>query len=59
MPSKSNNMNRIELLNSICKEFPFGKGVEVGTFKGELSKDIIQKWMGTLYMVDVWRPLGD
>lgn len=52
-------MNRIELLNSICKEFPFGKGVEVGTFKGEFSKEIIKKWLGTLYMIDVWRPLGE
>jgi len=52
-------MNRIELLNSICKEFPFGKGVEVGTFKGEFSREIIKEWLGVLYMVDVWRPLGD
>lgn len=52
-------MNRIELLQQICKEFPFGKGAEVGTFKGEFSKEIIKEWMGVLYMVDVWRPLGN
>ncbi len=35
------------------------KGVEVGVFKGEFSKQILSKWPGTLYMVDPWRPLGD
>jgi hypothetical protein len=38
---------------------PYGKGVEVGTFKGEFSREIVSKWNGTLYMVDVWRPLGE
>ena len=31
------------------------KGVEVGVFKGEFSKEILSKWEGTLYMVDPWR----
>ena len=35
------------------------KGVEVGVFKGEFSKEIVSKWGGILYMVDPWRPLGD
>jgi hypothetical protein len=35
------------------------KGVEVGVFKGDFSKEILSKWPGTLYMVDPWRPLGD
>ena len=52
-------MTRLELLQQICTEFPFGKGAEIGTFKGEFSKDILEKWLGVLYMVDVWRPLGD
>lgn len=38
---------------------PSGRGVEIGVFKGDLSKELISKWNGTLYMVDVWRPLGD
>ena len=53
------NINRIELLKEIGLEFPYGKGIEIGTFKGEFSKEILQSWNGTLYMVDVWRPLGD
>jgi hypothetical protein len=53
------NINRVELLKEIGLEFPHGKGVEIGTFKGQFSKEILQNWNGTLYMVDVWRPLGD
>ena len=34
-------------------------GVEIGVFKGRFSKAILDRWPGTLYMVDPWRPLGD
>jgi hypothetical protein len=50
--------NRIEFLKEILSQMPQGKGIEIGTFKGELSKEILQMWNGTLYMLDVWRPLG-
>jgi hypothetical protein len=53
------DITRVELINIIGKGFPNGKGVEVGTFKGEFSKQILENWSGTLYMVDVWRPLSD
>jgi hypothetical protein len=36
-----------------------GKGVEIGVLKGEFSKQILKNWGGTLYMVDVWKALGD
>jgi cephalosporin hydroxylase len=52
------DINRIELLKKISFEFPNGKGAEIGTFKGEFAKEILQNWGGTLYMIDVWRPLG-
>jgi hypothetical protein len=52
-------MNRIDLIREIGKEFPNGFGAEVGTFRGEFSKEIMGIWPGTLYMIDVWRPLGD
>ena len=32
-----------------------GKGVEVGTFKGEFAKTILSNWNGALYMIDPWR----
>lgn len=53
------NINRIDLLKEISLEFPNGKGAEIGTFKGEFAKEILQNWSGTLYMIDVWRPLGE
>ena len=46
----------IEELNGIS---PYGKGVEIGVFKGQFSREILSIWGGTLYMVDVWRPLGE
>lgn len=50
--------NRIEFFRELFEKIPNGKGVEVGTFKGEFSRQIVSVWNGTLYMVDVWRPLG-
>lgn len=47
-------MTRIELMEKIGKEFPNGKGVELGVYLGEFSKEIMHVWGGTLYMVDVW-----
>jgi len=56
---KYKDISRVDLINEIGKEFPNGKGVEVGTFKGEFSKEIMENWEGSLYMVDVWRPLSN
>lgn len=56
---KLQDFTRTDLINIIGEEFPKGRGVEVGTFKGEFSKEIMNNWSGTLYMVDVWRPLSD
>lgn len=53
------NKNRIEFLREMLNDIPKGKGIEVGTFKGELSREILNMWDGTLYMLDVWRPLGN
>lgn len=53
------SIDRVELIRQIGAEFPDGYGVEVGTFKGEFSKEIMENWGGTLWMVDVWRGLGD
>ena len=57
--AKKININRLQLIESIGTEFPNGKGVEVGTFKGEFSKEIMKLCGGTLYMVDVWLPLNN
>lgn len=55
--AKKKDIDRKVLIKTIGLEFPKGKGVEVGTFKGHFSRDIMQSWEGTLYMVDVWSPL--
>ena len=36
-----------------------GKGVEIGSFKGEFAKQILNTWEGILYMVDPWRELTE
>jgi len=46
----------------IRKQFPtllneYSIGVELGVYKGEFSKIILNNWDGTLYMIDVWRSL--
>ena len=52
-------MNNRNLLPHLLNEMNLtGAGVELGTFKGEFSKVILDSWGGTLYMVDVWRPLS-
>lgn len=56
---KIRNISRIELMKEIGNKNPKGRGVEVGTFQGEFSKDILNSWDGTLFMVDVWRPLSN
>lgn len=52
------DINRIELIKQLGFNFANGTGVEVGSFKGEFAKQILDVWSGTLYMVDVWRGLG-
>jgi hypothetical protein len=49
---------RLQQLLELSAEFPQGRGIEIGTFRGEFSKEIITSWPGTLYMLDVWRPLN-
>lgn len=50
---------REDLIKDLKNIISGTKGVEIGVFKGDFSKYILQNWDGTLYMVDVWRPLGD
>ena len=52
--------NRSEFIKELNYYLPReGRGVEIGVYKGEFSKEILENWEGTLYMVDVWRSLGD
>jgi hypothetical protein len=41
-------MNRIDLLDVIFSDQKIKVGVEIGTFKGEFSKEILKRLSGTL-----------
>lgn len=57
---KTKFVDRTEWIRNWDKFIPSdGVGVEVGTFTGELSNYILNNWKGKLYMIDVWRPLGE
>jgi hypothetical protein len=53
------NENRVSLIQNILSKFDLGVGAEIGTFKGEFSKEILRHWNGKLYMIDVWRDLSE
>jgi hypothetical protein len=50
---------RVDLARRLNEIAPNGRGVEVGVFMGQYSREILEVWGGPLYMVDVWRPLGE
>jgi hypothetical protein len=52
-----NFTHRDQLPSILCDMGLTNKGAEVGTFRGQFSKTILESWPGKLYMVDVWRPL--
>lgn len=56
---KKLDIDRLTLFSQILPKISNGFGVEVGTFKGEFSKQILSIWDGTLYMVDVWREMDE
>ena len=57
--TKKTYKSRLDFLEKLNEVAPGGNGVEIGVFKGQFSKDILLRWGGTLFMVDVWRPLGE
>ena len=50
--------NRLDVVDVLNQLSPNGKGVEIGSFKGEFAAHIVKNWTGKLYMVDIWRPLS-
>lgn len=54
------NKNREEIIPSVLTNNNLnGIGVEIGVFKGQFSKHILENWSGKLYMVDPWRELDN
>ena len=43
----------------IINEYGCQEGAEIGVFKGVFSRTLLEKWSGTLWMIDPWRPFGD
>lgn len=53
------NTGRIETISNILNKIGAKTGVEIGVFKGEFSRNILERWNGTLYLIDPWRELSD
>lgn len=49
--------NRKELVDLFQNKNLIGRGVEVGSYKGEYASEILKRWHGDLYLVDVWEEL--
>lgn len=43
----------------LLNKLNLNRGVEVGSFKGQFAKHILENWGGELYLIDVWRELSD
>ena len=46
------------LIPEILNENKCKIGIEIGVFKGEFSKHLLNNWDGKLFLVDPWRALG-
>jgi hypothetical protein len=53
------NKTREDAICEILNSSNAKTGVEIGVFKGEFSKRILQGWNGRMYLIDPWRPLGE
>lgn len=52
--------SRVQLGDFLNQKGLTGRGVEVGVFKGEFSRVMLETWKGQkLYLVDVWRELDN
>lgn len=49
------NLDRVSLITNILISRDYSVGVEVGSFKGEFAKELLERWGGTLYLVDIWK----
>jgi hypothetical protein len=52
-------LTRELLTRNILNQYSLNVGAEIGTFKGQFSKHLLENWHGKLFMIDVWRGLGD
>ena len=59
MIKKDLQLNRNQVIPGLLDSIKAKRGVEIGVFKGQWSRELLSEWNGTLYMIDPWRPLGD
>lgn len=60
MAAIKQEVNRLDLIPMLLNQHcPSGKGVEIGVFKGQFTEHLLDKWAGTLYLVDPWRALDE
>jgi hypothetical protein len=52
-------MEREDLIDEYFVKRGYKVGAEIGSLKGEFSAEILKRWEGELYMVDVWRSLDE
>jgi hypothetical protein len=50
---------RGEIIPRLINGLGMTQGVEVGVFKGEFSRHLLENWPGTLWLVDPWRAFDD
>jgi hypothetical protein len=50
---------REEIIPKMLNGFGMQVGVEIGVFKGQFSKHLLDNWPGTLWLVDPWRAFDD
>ena len=51
--------SRLYLGPFLCEHGFMGRGVEVGTFRGEFAADLLSKWPGRLICIDPWETMHD
>lgn len=59
MKYKVHKTTREAAISNLLNKNSAKVGVEIGVFKGEFSKSILENWKGTLYLIDPWRELSD
>lgn len=52
-------LSREEYIPAILNENSLKQGIEIGVFKGQFSRLLLDQWPGTLWLVDPWRAFDD
>ena len=53
------SLNREQMVPDILNGNSLKEGVEIGVFKGQFSRLLLERWPGKLWLVDPWRAFSD